>query len=154
MDVKCTPTHFLVIPLCFSLVWCTAADDRHPFVTKILDKKIIFCFELSATPTVQGYTKGVTIAECPKGLKLCHSHDQCIFEWQICNGKYDCWDRSDESDCCKLSPIYNYIYLYLVQCMYLWLHIGEEEVAMLFLDITLNTSHYTYSKGTTWVINL
>ena len=47
-----------------------------------------------------GGTKGLD--GCAKqGKSSCSSGDQCVEESEICDGKHQCWDRSDEINCSK-----------------------------------------------------
>ena len=36
---------------------------------------------------------------CDAGTQPCHHGRQCVATAMMCDGKYDCWDRSDEMHC-------------------------------------------------------
>ena len=44
-----------------------------------------------------------TSSGCQQGYFLCKSSRKCISQRFLCNGRNDCYDRSDESEsaCCK-----------------------------------------------------
>ncbi len=38
----------------------------------------------------------------------CHDNSQCVSHWRVCNGRRDCRDGSDESQCSELDPSHSH----------------------------------------------
>ena len=48
-----------------------------------------------------GPGESVDSVHCEVGHQPCHHGRQCVAVSGLCDGRYDCWDRSDEMHCGK-----------------------------------------------------
>ncbi|CAM1309229.1 Uncharacterised protein g5080 [Pycnogonum litorale] len=62
----------------------------------------VYCttYDEAANQDSQTLTETIRIKnDCKQGEFVCNKTEHCIPQDQICNGKYDCKDRSDEWNC-------------------------------------------------------
>ena len=50
------------------------------------------------------FMTGVTMAPCADDWFHCESSEECIPMLWLCDGDYDCTDKSDETDCSRSCP--------------------------------------------------